>query len=67
MSAQIKSKPRDLLDADVRKQIDAEIAKYPPERKSAAGLLQPTAPCLNSVSRSRFRAPSWPGSAPAGR
>jgi len=36
MSAQIKNKPRDLLDADVRAQIDAEVAKYPPERKGAA-------------------------------
>jgi NADH-quinone oxidoreductase subunit E len=36
MSAQTKPKPQDLLDADVRAQIDREVAKYPPERKGAA-------------------------------
>jgi NADH-quinone oxidoreductase subunit E len=36
MSAQMKSKPIDLLAADVRAGIDLEVAKYPPERKGAA-------------------------------
>jgi NADH-quinone oxidoreductase subunit E len=36
MSAQIKVKPLELLVADVRAEIDREVAKYPPERKGAA-------------------------------
>jgi NADH-quinone oxidoreductase subunit E len=36
MSAQIEATSQDLLAADVRAQIDREIAKYPPERKGAA-------------------------------
>lgn len=36
MSAQIKSNPQELLAAELRAEIDREIAKYPPERRGAA-------------------------------
>ncbi len=36
MHAQTKPQSQDLLAADVRAEIDREVAKYPPERKGAA-------------------------------
>jgi len=36
MNAQIKPRPKDLLAADMRAQIDGWIAKYPADRKQAA-------------------------------
>lgn len=36
MSAQIKTDPRELLAAELRAEIDHEIAKYPSERRGAA-------------------------------
>ncbi len=36
MNAQVNPKPQDLLVADVRAQIDHEIAKYPVDRKRSA-------------------------------